>query len=309
MGKLGFFYHEDYLSHLVPDGHPENIFRLYSVLSNIKSQKFYNIEFIKPPLATDKTILLGHSQSYLQSLYDLSPTSAIISLDQDTFMSPGTLNAAKRGVGAITAAIDYVISQKIENAFCAVRPPGHHAEKDTAMGFCFLNSVGIGAIYALSQESIGKVAVVDFDIHHGNGTQDFLLTRPNCLFISIHQKMLFPNTGHEKETGVKDNILNIPVSPLSDSADLRYVFDKKVIPKLESFRPDFLLISAGFDGHKNDQISQTNWLTEDYSYMTHRLKIFAQEHCESRIVSSLEGGYDLTSLGECCKAHIKALLE
>ena len=218
MGKLGFFYHEDYLSHLVPDGHPENILRLYSVLSSIKSQKFYNIEFIKPPLATDKTILLGHSQSYLQSLYDLSPTSAIISLDQDTFMSPGTLNAAKRGVGAITAAIDYVISQKIENAFCAVRPPGHHAEKDTAMGFCFLNSVGIGAIYALSQESIGKVAVVDFDIHHGNGTQDFLFNRPNCLFISIHQKMLFPNTGYGEETGVNNNILNIPVSPLSDSS-------------------------------------------------------------------------------------------
>ena len=309
MGKLGFFYHEDYLSHQVPDGHPENILRLYSVLSIIKSQKFSTLEFIKPPLATDETILLGHSPSYLQTLYNSSPTSAIISLDQDTFMSPGTMNAAKRGVGAITAAIDYVISQKIENAFCAVRPPGHHAEKDTAMGFCFLNSVGIGAIYALSQESIGKVAVVDFDIHHGNGTQDFLLNRPNCLFISIHQKMLFPNTGYGEETGVNNNILNIPVSPLSDSADLRYVFDKKVVPKLESFKPDFLLISAGFDGHKNDQISQTNWLTEDYFYMTHRLKELAQEHCESRIVSSLEGGYDLPSLGECCKAHLRALLE
>lgn len=309
MGKLGFFYHEDYLSHLVPDGHPENISRLYSVLSSIKSQKFSNLEFIKPPLATDKTILLGHSQSYLQNLYNLSPTSTIISLDQDTFMSPGTLSAAKRGVGAITAAIDYVMSQKIENAFCAVRPPGHHAEKDTAMGFCFLNSIGIGAIYALSQKSIGKVAVVDFDIHHGNGTQDFLFNRPNCLFISIHQKMLFPNTGNEKETGLNDNILNIPVSPLSDSADLRYVFDKKVVPKLESFKPDFLLISAGFDGHKNDQISQTNWLTEDYSYITNRLKEFAREHCKSRIVSSLEGGYEITSLGACCKAHINALLE
>jgi acetoin utilization deacetylase AcuC-like enzyme len=309
LGKLGFFYHEDYLSHLVPDGHPENISRLYSVLSSIKSQKFSNLEFIKPPLATDKTILLGHSQSYLQNLYNLSPTSTIISLDQDTFMSPGTLSAAKRGVGAITAAIDCVMSQKIENAFCAVRPPGHHAEKNTAMGFCFLNSIGIGAIYALNQKSIGKVAVVDFDIHHGNGTQDFLFNRPNCLFISIHQKMLFPNTGNEKETGLNDNILNIPVSPLSDSADLRYVFDKKVVPKLESFKPDFLLISAGFDGHKNDQISQTNWLTEDYSYITNRLKEFAREHCKSRIVSSLEGGYEITSLGACCKAHINALLE
>ena len=309
MGNLGFFYQEDYLSHLVPDGHPENILRLYSVLSSIKSQKFSNIEFIKPPLASDKTILLGHSQSYLYSLYNFSPTSEIISLDQDTFMSPGTLNAAKRGVGATTAAIDNVISKKIKNAFCAVRPPGHHAEKDTAMGFCFLNSIGVGAVYALRQKSIGKVAVVDFDIHHGNGTQDFLLNKPNCLFISIHQKMLFPNTGYEKETGVNNNILNIPVSPLSDSTDLRYIFDRKVVPKLESFKPDFLLISAGFDGHKNDQISQTNWLTEDYSYITHRLKEFAQVHCESRIVSSLEGGYDLTSLGECCKAHIKALLE
>ena len=309
MGKLGFFYHKDYLSHLVPDGHPENILRIYSVLSSIKSQNFSNLEFIKPPLATDNTILLGHSQTYLQSLYDFSPTNAIISLDQDTFMSPGTLNAARRGVGAITTAIDYVMSQKIENAFCAVRPPGHHAEKDTAMGFCFLNSIGIGAIYALNQKSIRKVAVVDFDIHHGNGTQDFLLNKPNCLFISIHQKMLFPNTGNEKETGVNNNILNIPVSPLSDSADLKYVFDKKVVPKLESFKPDFLLISAGFDGHKNDQISQTNWLTEDYYYMTNRLKEFARKHCESRIVSSLEGGYDLTSLESCCKVHIKALLE
>ena len=309
MEKLGFFYHKDNLNHLVPEGHPENIYRLQTILSNINSQTFSNLEFIKPPLATDNLIYLGHSQSYLKSLYNISPKNEIIKLDQDTFMSPGTLTAAKRGLGAITTAIDYVMSKKIKNAFCAVRPPGHHAEKGAAMGFCFLNYIGIGALYALNQKSIEKVAVVDFDVHHGNGTQDFLWDKPDCLFISIHQKMLFPNTGYEEETGINHNILNIPVSPFSESAELRYLFDKKVLPKLESFKPDFLLISAGFDGHKDDQISQTNWLTGDYFYITNKLKSFAKKYCKSRIVSSLEGGYDLTSLGACCKAHIKALLE
>ena len=264
---------------------------------------------MEPPFADDDLILLGHSKTYLENLYNLVPTSEMIKLDGDTFMSPGTLRSAKRGVGAIRAAIDSILDNTITNAFCAIRPPGHHAESEKAMGFCFLNSVGIGAKYAISKKGIERVAVIDFDVHHGNGTQKLLWNEPNCLFISIHQKMLFPHTGVEEETGINNNILNIPVSPFSSGSNLRTLFDETIVPKLSLFGPDILLLSAGFDGHISDQISQTCWLTEDYTYITKKLKRFAEKNCKNRIVSSLEGGYELNSLGECCEAHIKALME
>ena len=309
MGKLGFFYHEDCLNHLVPNGHPENNLRIQSVASKFFSKKFTNIEFLEPPIAPNNIIELGHSKNYLKSLYNMDPNSEIIKLDQDTFMSPGTLKAAKRGVGAVIEAIDGILRKNIKNAFCAVRPPGHHAEKDKAMGFCFLSNVGIGAKYALNKKGIDRVAVVDFDIHHGNGTQNLLWNEPDCLFISIHQELLFPHSGLEEETGINSNILNIPVSSFSTGENLRYLFDEKVIPKLLVFNPDFLIISAGFDGHINDQISQTCWLKEDYNYITNKLKNFAKNNCGDRIVSCLEGGYELTSLTECCESHIKILME
>ena len=309
MGKLGFFYHEDCLNHMVPAGHPENKTRLNKILSKLNSKTLTDFKLMEPKLADDDLIKLGHSETYLETLYDLVPTSGIIKLDPDTFMSPGTLRSAKRGVGAVIAAIDGVLNNTIRNAFCAIRPPGHHAEKEKAMGFCFLNAVGIGAKYALRKKEIERVAVIDFDVHHGNGTQRLLWNEPNCLFISIHQKMLFPQTGFEEETGVNDNILNIPVSPFSSGSNLRTLFDETIVPKLSLFDPDILLLSAGFDGHISDQISQTCWLTEDYTYITKKLKRFAEKNCKNRIVSSLEGGYELNSLGECCEAHIKALME
>ena len=309
MEKLGFFYHADFINHLVPIGHPENNKRLQKIADSLNSGNFIGLKLMEPPLANDNLITLGHSKAYLETLYNLAPISGIIKLDSDTFMSPGTLQSAKRGVGAIIAAIDGILDNTIRTAFCAIRPPGHHAEKEKAMGFCFLNAVGIGAKYALSKKGIERVAVVDFDVHHGNGTQDLLWNEPNCLFISIHQKMLFPHTGLEEETGVNDNILNIPVSPFSTGSNLRNLFDEAVIPKLISFDPDILMISAGFDGHINDQISQTCWLTEDYTYITKKLKSFANKNCKSRIVSSLEGGYELNSLAECFEAHVKALME
>ena len=308
VGKLGLFYHQDYMNHLVPAGHPESPKRIQSVIKEV-SKKYAHLELIEPTLASNNLIELGHSKDYLKYLYNVAPSSGIIKLDQDTFMSPGTLLSAKRGVGAVLNAIDGVLENRIKNAFCAVRPPGHHAEKNKAMGFCFLSSVGIGAKYALSKEGISKVAVVDFDVHHGNGTQNLLWNEPDCLFISILQEMLFPYTGFARETGVNNNILNIPVSSFSTGADVRKLFLEKVIPKLKSFNPDFLLISAGFDGHISDQISQTSWLTEDYTYITKTLKTFAAKNCNGRIVSCLEGGYELSSLTECCDSHIKVLME
>ena len=309
MKRLGFFYHEDYMNHLVPKGHPENVCRIESIIDQLSSKKFTKLELIEPPLASDTVIRLGHSEAYLERLSNMVPDSGIIQLDQDTFMSPGTLRSAKRSVGAIITAIDGILDNTIRNAFCAVRPPGHHAERDKAMGFCFLNTVGIGAKYLLCKEGIHRVAVLDFDVHHGNGTQDLLWNEPDCLFISIHQEMLFPHTGFEEETGVNNNIFNIPISPHFKSTDLRHLFKEKVIPRLKSFDPDFLIISAGFDGHINDHISQINWLKDDYIYITKELKRFATINCKGRIVSCLEGGYELTSLKECCESHIQVLME
>ena len=224
-------------------------------------------------------------------------------------MSPKTLESAKIGVGCLVDAIDNVLEKKYRNAFCLLRPPGHHAEREKAMGFCFFSTIGIGAKYLKKIKQLYKIAIVDFDVHHGNGTQDVLCNDPDCLFISIHQDEIFPFTGSKHETGIKNNILNIPVNAGSNSNEFRSIVDNIIIPRLIKFEPEFLLISAGFDGHQDDQISQTQWAESDFIYITKKLKSVANQFCEDRIVSCLEGGYHLEKLSTCCVSHIKTLME
>ena len=309
MKKTALYYSNIFLEHIVPNGHPENNNRIKFIIKNIKESNFKNLKFKNAKPANHNILKLGHTERYINWLSQLKPAKEIIKIDQDTFMSPKTLESAKIGVGCLVDAIDNVLEKKCRNAFCLLRPPGHHAEREKAMGFCFFSTIGIGAKYLKKIKKLYKIAIVDFDVHHGNGTQDVLWNDPDCLFISIHQDEIFPFTGSKNETGIKNNILNIPVSTGSNSTEFRSIVDNIIIPRLIKFEPEFLLISAGFDGHKDDQISQTQWAESDFIYITKKLKSVANQFCEDRIVSCLEGGYHLEKLSTCCVSHIKTLME
>ena len=309
MKKTALYYSNIFLEHIVPNGHPENNNRIKFIIKNIKESNFNNLEFKNAKPANNNILKLVHTERYINWLSQLKPAKEIIKIDQDTFMSPKTLESAKIGVGCIVDAIDNVLEKKYRNAFCLLRPPGHHAEREKAMGFCFFSTIGIGAKYLKKIKQLYKIAIVDFDVHHGNGTQDVLWNDPDCLFISIHQDEIFPFTGSKHETGIKNNILNIPVNAGSNSNEFRSIVDNIIIPRLIKFEPEFLLISAGFDGHQDDQISQTQWAESDFIYITKKLKSVANQFCEDRIVSCLEGGYHLEKLSTCCVSHIKTLME
>ena len=309
MKKTALYYSNIFLEHIVPNGHPENNNRIKFIIKNIKESNFKNLKFKNAKPANHNILKLGHTERYINWLSQLKPAKEIIKIDQDTFMSPKTLESAKIGVGCLVDAIDNVLEKKYRNAFCLLRPPGHHAEREKAMGFCFFSTIGIGAKYLKKIKKLYKIAIVDFDVHHGNGTQDVLWNDPDCLFISIHQDEIFPFTGSKNETGIKNNILNIPVNAGSNSNEFRNIVDNIIIPRLIKFEPEFLLISAGFDGHKDDQISQTQWEDNDFIYITKKLKSVANQFCEDRIVSCLEGGYHLEKLSTCCVSHIKTLME
>ena len=309
MKKTALYYSNIFLEHIVPNGHPENNNRIKFIIKKIKESNFKNLKFKNAKSANHNILKLGHTEHYINWISQLKPGKEIIKIDQDTFMSPKTLEAAKIGVGCLVDAIDSVLEKKNKNAFCLIRPPGHHAEREKAMGFCFFSTIGIGAKYLKKIKQLYKIAIVDFDVHHGNGTQDVLWNDPDCLFISIHQDKIFPFTGSKNEKGIKNNILNIPVNAGSNSTEFRSIVDNIIIPRLIKFEPEFLLISAGFDGHQDDQISQTQWEESDFIYITKKLKSVANQFCEDRIVSCLEGGYHLEKLSTCCVSHLKTLME
>ena len=309
MRKTALYYNDVFLKHLVPIGHPENHNRIEFILNKIKKSNLKGLKINSAKPANYNILRLGHSDKYLNWLDKLNPGEKIIKIDQDTFMSKESLQAAKIAVGCVIGAIDSILELKNKNAFCLIRPPGHHAEREKAMGFCFLSNIAIGAKYLKKIKQIDKIAIVDFDVHHGNGTQNILWNDTDCLFISIHQSKLFPFTGLENETGKRNNILNIPVNANSNSLEFRYIVDRIIIPRLREFKPNFLLISAGFDGEKDDRMSQAQWLESDFIYLTQKLKSLAKKYCDNRIVSCLEGGYHLEKLASCCVSHIKTLME
>ena len=261
------------------------------------------------PLAKKEQIALCHSSDYINKIEKIYTSNTPSQIDADTYFGTGSLVAAKRAVGANILAVDSVISGEFDKVFAAVRPPGHHAENSKAMGFCIFGNVAIAAKYAIEIHGLNRVAVVDFDVHHGNGTQDLLWDEPRTLFCSMHQSPLWPGSGQKDETGGFNNIINIPVDPETDGEKIRIIFNNSILPKLESFRPELLIISAGFDAHADDPLANLNLVEEDYAWITHKLCDVAEKYCNGRLVSSLEGGYNLEALAASVAAHVNVLME
>ena len=297
--------HEDCARHVTPDGHPEQVARLAAVLQALEG---IDLLRVTAPLAAEDDLLRAHPQAYLDALRAAAPDSGWVSLDADTHMSAGTLQAACRGAGAVVRAVDMVLGGEAGNAFAAIRPPGHHAERETAMGFCFFGNVAIAAKYALDHHGLSRVAIVDFDVHHGNGTQDLVEDDARILFCSTHQSPLYPGTGAADETGV-GNVLNVPLPEGTGSKAFRDVMERVVLPRVDAFKPELLIISAGFDAHADDPLAGMNLSVHDFAWVTGRLCDLADAHCQGRVVSALEGGYDLAALGACAAAHVKVLEE
>jgi len=298
--------HGDALDHVTPPGHPEQVARLDAVLSALAD---LDLDRHEAPLAAEADILRVHPKSHIDALNALSPDSGWAALDGDTFLSPGSLSAAWRAAGAAVKAVDLVLSGAAANAFVAMRPPGHHAERETAMGFCFFGTVAIAAKHALDHHGLGRVAIVDFDVHHGNGTQDLLEDDPRVLFCSTHQSPLFPGTGAADETGGHDNVLNVPLPDGTGSAAFRRAVEDRILPRVAEFAPDLLLISAGFDAHADDRLAGMQLTEQDFEWITGRLCDIADAACGGRVVSALEGGYDLEALGRSARAHVETLKE
>ena len=301
--------HKDCLSHIEPTGHPEQVMRLLEVVKRLKFEEFKNLIWKEAPIATNEQILLGHSKKYVEFIENIQKSNHITHLDADTYFGKGSLNAAKRGVGANISAVNAVMSGEFNNAFSAIRPPGHHAETEKAMGFCIFGNVAIAAKYAIENHKLKRVAVVDFDVHHGNGTQEILWDDPNVLFVSTHQMPLWPGSGTQEEHGKHQNILNIPIQANTDGPAFRQKFDEIILPRLDSYKPEILIISAGFDAHYKDPLANIELMTEDYEWITHRLCDIADEHADGRLISSLEGGYNLAALAESVAVHVKVLME
>jgi len=297
------------LEHATPPGHPEQIARLDAVFAALQGGDFAALDRMEAPEAEEAELLLGHPQAYVDAIKAAIPASGSTALDPDTHASPGSWRAALKGVGGCLAGIDALLEGRARNAFVATRPPGHHAEKVTAMGFCLFSNIAIAARYALERKGLSRVAVVDFDVHHGNGTQDVLWDEPRALFISSHQMPLYPGTGSPGERGGSDNILNVALPPGSDGNAMRAAYEAQVLPRLRAYKPELILISAGFDAHADDPLANLAWGEEDFVWVTRALCEVAAEVCEGRVVSTLEGGYDLDALGASVAAHVRVLME
>lgn len=264
---------------------------------------------VSAPMAAEDDVLRAHPKSHLASIRRASPTEGWVSLDADTHMSQGTLAAVWRSAGGAVRAVDLVLGGDVANAFVAMRPPGHHAERTTAMGFCFFGNVAIAAKHALDHHGLRRVAIVDFDVHHGNGTQDLVEDDPRILFCSTHQSPLYPGTGAADETGVDDNVVNVPLDEGTNGRGFRAAMERRVLPRVDAFKPDLIIISAGFDAHRDDPLAGLALVEDDFTWITQALCDLADKHCAGRVVSCLEGGYDLTALGACAAAHVNVLRE
>ena len=306
--KTGLITTDTYLNHDTGQGHPERADRVTVVIDHLKKLNSKNLIWKKPSKFDLKYLQLAHDKDYLNSVKDSFPKQGLNFLDGDTIVSPGSKEATSDAVGSIITAIDGVIKKDFRNAFCAVRPPGHHAEKHKAMGFCVYNNVAVGAYYLLEKYNLKKVAIIDFDVHHGNGTQDIFYNNERVLYISSHQYPYYPGSGAANEKGIKDNVLNIPLVAGTQTDAFLNAYDS-IFKKLKEFRPEFILLSAGFDAHKDDPLAQINLRSKDYYTLTKRIMIVASELCDKKIVSILEGGYDLNALKESVDYHIKSLME
>ena len=300
------FAHATSAQHITPAGHPERVDRIAAVERGLAGLA---VKRRISPLAAQADILRCHPQAYIDRIRLAEPASGTVQLDADTWMSPGSYQAALRAVGGACAAVDAVLAGQDKTAFVLARPPGHHAETATPMGFCLFGTVAIAAKRALYHHGLGRVAVVDFDVHHGNGTQDLLWHEPRAFLATSQQMPLWPGTGDPSQTGAHGQILNLPLPPESTGAMMRAAYEAQVFPALDAFKPDLILISAGFDTHAADPLANLNWHEDDFAWLTHRLCDLAATHAQGRVVSCLEGGYDLGALQTSVAAHVSVLME
>lgn len=300
--------HRASLDHLTPPGHPERPDRIRAVEEVLANGQFAALVREQAPEGSLDQVALCHDGHYIDELHHISPKDGIVYLDGDTSMSPGTWEAAMRGVGGAVAATDAVMSGKHNNAFVATRPPGHHAETNKPMGFCFFDHAAIAARHAQRKHGISRAAVVDFDVHHGNGTQEIFWADPTVMYCSTHQMPLFPGTGAMRERGEHDNIVNAPLASEDGSAKFRAAFENLILPQLTKFSPELIIISAGFDAHFRDPLASLNLRADDFGWVTRKLMDLADSTAGGRVVSVLEGGYDLDGLKESVAAHVTALM-
>ncbi len=306
--KTGLITSNTYQNHNTGDGHPEKIDRVTVIIDNLKKLNKKNLIWKKPSRYKRELLENTHNKDYINFVEKSFPEKGLSFLDGDTIISPGSKEATTDAVGSIITAIDGVQNKEFHNAFCAVRPPGHHAERNKAMGFCIYNNVAVGAHYLLEKYKFNKVAIIDFDVHHGNGTQDIFYDNEKVLYISTHQYPYYPGTGAEKEKGKYNNIFNIPLPAGTTSEEYLNAYEF-VLKKIKEFKPEFILLSAGFDAHKDDPLAQLQLTSKDFYNLTKRTLNLARLHCKGKVVSILEGGYDLNALQESTEMHVNALLE
>ena len=306
--KTGLVTSDTYQNHNTGEGHPEKIDRVTAVIDNFKKLDNKNLIWKKPTNFDQDLLIKTHSLDYINQVQKSFPQNGFNFLDGDTVVSPGSKDATKDAVGSILTAIEGVQNKDFKNAFCAVRPPGHHAEKEKAMGFCIYNNVAVGANYLIEKYKYNKIAIIDFDVHHGNGTQDIFYDNEKVLYISTHQYPYYPGSGSEKEKGKYNNIFNIPLEAGTTAVEYLNAYEH-VLNKLKEFKPEFLLFSAGFDAHIDDPLAQLRLSSEDFYILTKRTLEISKPFCNGNVVSILEGGYDLKALQESTQRHVDALIE
>ena len=303
-----FITHPACLDHLTPLGHPERPDRLRAIERALEDERFQPLAREQAPAAPFETIALVHPMEYVEMIRSATPAEGMARLDADTSMSPGSFEAALRGAGAATLAVDEVMNKKVANAFAAVRPPGHHAETARPMGFCLFNNVAIAARYAQDRYGVDRAAIVDFDVHHGNGSQEIFWSDRTVMYCSTHEMPLYPGTGSVSERGKFNNIVNAPLRSGDGGKQFRDAFESAILPRLREFQPALLVISAGFDAHMRDPLANLNLVEDDFAWVTKKLMEIADASAEGRVVSMLEGGYDLEGLAGSAAAHVTALM-
>lgn len=301
--------HSSGLDHQTPLGHPERPDRIRVIERTLEQARFLRLIREQAPLADLSSIHRVHSESYVQALRLACPTEGLVEIDAETVLSPGTMEAALRSAGAGIMAVDEVMTGKVKNAFSAMRPPGHHAEHDSAMGFCFFNNAAIAARHAQFQHGAKRVVILDWDVHHGNGLQHIFWSDPSVMYCSIHEMPSFPWTGHASERGEFDNIVNVPLQAGDGSDAFRAALSDIILPRIDSFAPAIIVIAAGFDAHWRDPLGNLNLKETDFGWATRKVMTLADRHCHSRLVSILEGGYDLEGLSRSVAAHVETLME
>ena len=296
------------LNHLTPTGHPERPDRLRALAQVFDEERFQSLKRVEAPSVPLETIALCHPMDHIEALRRATPKQGIVAVDADTSLSPGSFEAGVRAVGGAVLAVNEVIGKRADNAFVCMRPPGHHTETSRAMGFCLFNTAAIAARYAQDHHGLGRVAVIDFDVHHGNGTQDIFWSDATAMYCSTHQMPLYPGTGAKSETGEHNTIVNAPLSAGDGGDRFREAFNSRILPRLREFGPELVVISAGFDAHRRDPLANLQLVESDFEWATKALMEIADKSAEGRVVSVLEGGYDLEGLSQSAAAHVTALM-